>query len=286
MKQISQSTELARRDTVLSPRFYTTDFAALDRIDVEPIRTEWDILLEEFRRDANKGHFERTAAFAAELRELPEPLRGEFVVHLRTAYLGPAELAEKVLAPMRSAGPVILDTIAELTYAAAATIHLDPPSPLPYVDRSSGLAQVNRDTVDALVGVAGPGSGCELASIEIRHLGGALDRPPRTPDAVPARGLPFQLFAFGVGPAEQAPALREQLAGLVEAVQPWADQRRMMAFLSPDEATDPQAVRQLYGADRYDRLARIKRRYDPDNLFHLNQNIVPPSVPTPRGSGA
>ena len=206
---------------------------------------------------------------------LPEPLRGEFVVHLRTAYLGPAELAEKVLAPMRSAGPVILDTIAELTYAAAATIHLDPPSPLPYVDRSSGLAQVNRDTVDALVGVAGPGSGCELASIEIRHLGGALDRPPRTPDAVPARGLPFQLFAFGVGPAEQAPALREQLAGLVEAVQPWADQRRMMAFLSPDEATDPQAVRQLYGADRYDRLARIKRRYDPDNLFRVNHNIEP-----------
>jgi hypothetical protein len=207
--------------------------------------------------------------------QLPEPLRGAFVLHLRTAYNGPAEDGEKVLAPMRSAAPVIFDTVALLSYAQAATIHRDPPLPFPYVDRSCGLAELTQGTVNALVRFAGPQSDCQLASIEIRHLGGALDREPRTPDAIPARGLPFQLFAFGVGPKEQMPALRASLAGLVEAVRPWAHPRRMMAFLSPDEATDPQTVRKLYGPERYDLLARIKRQYDPTNMFRVNHNIEP-----------
>src|SRR5215475_540217 len=50
----NETTRSARRDTLLSPRFYTTDFAALDRIDVSAIRADWDVLLEEFRRDLNK----------------------------------------------------------------------------------------------------------------------------------------------------------------------------------------------------------------------------------------
>jgi hypothetical protein len=206
---------------------------------------------------------------------LPEPLRGAFVVHLRTAYNGSAEDGEKVIAPMRSAAPAIFDTVAELSYAQAATIHLDPPSPLPYADRSSGLTEVARDTVDALVRFAGPRSQCRLASIEIRHLGGALDREPRTPDAIPVRGLPFQLFAFGVGAETEMPALRQSLADLTETVRPWAHPRRMMSFLSPDEATDPRTIRELYGAERYDRLARIKRKYDPANIFRVNHNIEP-----------
>jgi FAD/FMN-containing dehydrogenase len=207
--------------------------------------------------------------------ELPEPLRGAFVLHLRTAYNGSAEDAGKVLAPMRSAAPVIFDTVAELPYAQAATIHLDPSEPLPYVDRSCGLAGVTSATVDALVDFAGPQSDCRLVSIEIRHLGGALDREPRTPDAIPVRGLPFQMFAMGVGPDDEVPVLRQQLTGLMETVRPWAHPRTMIAFLSPEEATSAMAVRELYGRERYDRLARIKRKYDPANIFRVNHNIEP-----------
>jgi magnesium-protoporphyrin IX monomethyl ester (oxidative) cyclase len=84
-RPLNETTRSAQRDSLLSPRFYTTDFAALDRIDVTPIRAEWDTLLDEFRRDVNRDHFERTAQFAAELRELPQALRTEFVEFLTSS---------------------------------------------------------------------------------------------------------------------------------------------------------------------------------------------------------
>ncbi len=79
MKPINESTELASRDTVLSPRFYTTDFAAMDRLDVSPVRAEWDELMAEFARDTNKGHFVRNADFDLDLSTLPDDLREEFI---------------------------------------------------------------------------------------------------------------------------------------------------------------------------------------------------------------
>ncbi len=60
-----ESTRLATADTVLSPRFYTTDFAAMDRIDVSPVREQWDALMAEFAADTNRDHFKRDAASKA-----------------------------------------------------------------------------------------------------------------------------------------------------------------------------------------------------------------------------
>ena len=76
----SETTSLALNETVLSPRFYTTDFAAMDQIDVEPVRAQWDILMDEFRRDPNKGHFVRNEEFDKfSLDQLPEPLQRELI---------------------------------------------------------------------------------------------------------------------------------------------------------------------------------------------------------------
>lgn len=78
-----ETTRLALRDTVLTPRFYTTDFDAMDRLDVTPVRAEWDRLMAEFEADVNKGHFVRTEAFDAfRLEDLPEGLRHEVVEFL------------------------------------------------------------------------------------------------------------------------------------------------------------------------------------------------------------
>ncbi|MCH8488453.1 MAG: magnesium-protoporphyrin IX monomethyl ester (oxidative) cyclase [Oceanicaulis sp.] len=75
----NESTRLAQTDTILSPRFYTTDFNEMDALQVEPVRAEWDKLIAEMEADPNRGHFKRTEAFDNALMSLPEGLRKEFV---------------------------------------------------------------------------------------------------------------------------------------------------------------------------------------------------------------
>ena len=79
-RAVSSSTLEATKDTLLTPRFYTTDFDALDRIDVTPVRAEWDALIEEMRSDPNRGHFKRNELWdKIQLSDLPPELQKEFV---------------------------------------------------------------------------------------------------------------------------------------------------------------------------------------------------------------
>jgi magnesium-protoporphyrin IX monomethyl ester (oxidative) cyclase len=75
----AETLAMAEADTVLSPRFYTTDFDALDRIDVSPVRREWDALIAEMQSDPNKRHFRRDTDFDGILDGLPADLRREFI---------------------------------------------------------------------------------------------------------------------------------------------------------------------------------------------------------------
>ncbi|MFX5756502.1 hypothetical protein ABTE27_21385, partial [Acinetobacter baumannii] len=70
---------IACQNTVLTPRFYTTDFAAMDRIDVSAVRAEWDQLIAEMQADPNKRHFKRDGSFDGVIESLPDDLRPEFV---------------------------------------------------------------------------------------------------------------------------------------------------------------------------------------------------------------
>ena len=70
---------VAEANTLLTPRFYRTDFAAMDAFDVTPVRAEFDALMREFERDENRHHFERDAGFRDELRNLSPELRAEFL---------------------------------------------------------------------------------------------------------------------------------------------------------------------------------------------------------------
>jgi magnesium-protoporphyrin IX monomethyl ester (oxidative) cyclase len=69
----------AKSENLISPRFYTTDYAAMDRLDVSAVRAEWDAMLAEYEGDNNHDHFQRDATFKDEIRELPPALQQEFL---------------------------------------------------------------------------------------------------------------------------------------------------------------------------------------------------------------
>ena len=77
--EVNETTRMAQANTVLAPRFYTTDFAAMNGLDITPVKAEWDELMAEFARDTNRGHFIRTDEFNFDLSTLSPALRAEFI---------------------------------------------------------------------------------------------------------------------------------------------------------------------------------------------------------------
>ncbi|MEQ6250750.1 magnesium-protoporphyrin IX monomethyl ester (oxidative) cyclase [Sulfitobacter sp. HNIBRBA3233] len=74
-----KATEVAMQNTLLTPRFYTTDFAEMDAIDVTPVRADWDRLIARMKSDPNKGHFKKTDEWDANWDGMDPALKAEFI---------------------------------------------------------------------------------------------------------------------------------------------------------------------------------------------------------------
>ena len=96
IESVDDANSRAVQSHVLSPRFYTTDFDAMDRIDVSAVREEWDAVMQEYEGDNNHDHFQRDAEFAQELAqcqtqwtpELKQELLDFFVSSLTSEFSG------------------------------------------------------------------------------------------------------------------------------------------------------------------------------------------------------
>lgn len=73
------ATEVAMQNTLLTPRFYTTDFDEMDAIDVSPVRKDWDDLIAGMKADPNKGHFKKTDEWDANWEGMDPALKAEFI---------------------------------------------------------------------------------------------------------------------------------------------------------------------------------------------------------------
>lgn len=206
--------------------------------------------------------------------EVAEPLRGRFAAHVRVIFLGDAAEGERLVQPLRDVAPRLLDTVREMPYSQVASIHNDPPDPGSYYINSLLLRELDHDAVEAVLKIAGPDAGGQVV-VELRHLGGALARPPKVPNAVAHRDAAFHLYAASELTPEHDQAVRDAHAHLVETMRPWSTGHRMLNFMAGVANSTPEHVRTAYTGTAYARLVELKTRYDPHNMFRVNHNIPP-----------
>lgn len=202
-----------------------------------------------------------------------EPLRGEFVAHVRIAWSGPVDQGEDLVRPLREVAPVLVDTVADMPYRDVGTIHDEPTTPVPFQSRNTMLGTFDHDAGETLLGLAGADAGAPYM-VELRHFGGALARPAAQPNAVGRRDGRFCLYSGSVvGPGE-LDAHRAAHDALHAAMSPWGTGGVCLNFLAgPDVTTDE--LRSGYLPADFARLTEIKRSHDPHNLFRINHNIDP-----------
>ncbi len=202
---------------------------------------------------------------------VPAELQGRSFAIVEATYSGTEADGAELLRPLRALGPEI-DTVAMVPPAGIAELHMDPPDPLPYVGEGLMLGPLDGKAIDRLVAAAGPESGSLLASVEVRHLGGALHRTAPHHGALDTLDCSFLTFALGLLFDETLrPVLRAQLDAVADAFAPYDSGRRYLNFTEAPH-TDPA---RFYKPEVYAHLRAVKQRVDPDELFRANHAIRP-----------
>jgi FAD/FMN-containing dehydrogenase len=209
---------------------------------------------------------------APALPVIPEELHGTPVVAVVCCYAGPIEDGERVVRPLRSFGSPVLDLCAPKPFLAHQSM-FDPSFPHGwwYYFRSCDVAELSDSVIDIVADNAMQ-MRSPLTAFPIFHLGGAINRVGEHETAYNGRGA---------GHTININATTETAAGFDEERE-WS--RAFWSALAPhhtgvyvnflmDEGEE--RIRQAYGAAKYERLKALKRKYDPDNFFRLNQNIPP-----------
>jgi FAD/FMN-containing dehydrogenase len=192
---------------------------------------------------------------------------------LVVCHAGPAEQAQKDLAPLREFGQPLMVELGPMPYAVMNTLLDDgfPRGALNYW-KSSFVESLDDELIDlAIERFATTPS--PLNAILFEHFHGAVTRVGVSDTAVPHREVGYNLLMPSVWlDAADTEANIAWTRATFDLFSPYFAERRWLNYFSDDDGTD--AVRAAYGPN-YDRLVELKRRYDPENAFRLNHNIDP-----------
>jgi FAD/FMN-containing dehydrogenase len=211
---------------------------------------------------------------APPLPVIPEELHWRPVVMVGTCYAGPVGQGEQVLRPLRASRAPLLDLVGPSPYVGfqsaldSTVVH-----GWNYYWKSTHLPELHDDLVDVIVehafSCASPRS-----YVAMFHLKGAVSRVPEGGTAFGNRQASHAITLDGVWRPGEGFGARETAwtREFFAALGPFRE-GVYVNFLGGDE--DPGRVREAYGDSVYDRLEDVKTSYDPDNVFHHNQNIRP-----------
>jgi FAD/FMN-containing dehydrogenase len=203
---------------------------------------------------------------------VPPDLVGKLVVAVVACYAGPVEDGERVVRPLKEFGSPVLDLCQPKPYLAHQQM-FDPSfrHGWSYYVRSCDVAKLDDDVIDIVV-EHGNRITSPISSIALWQMGGAVARVEEGATAFNGRHAGFTFNING----------NSLTADGFDAERAWA--RDYWSALAPHHTSvyvnflmeeGEERVRQGYGADKYDRLKTLKRKYDPTNFFRLNQNIKP-----------
>jgi len=203
---------------------------------------------------------------------LPENVHGQEVVVLPIFYAGAVAEGQKLVERLRTFGDVLGEHIGAQPYTQwqKAFDPLLAPGARNYW-KSHNFTELGDGALDAIIEYAGklPSPQCEIF---IGHIAGAANRVAPGAMAYAHRDAKFVLNVHGRwdSPAQDVSCV-EWARAFFNASAPYASAGAYVNFMTEEEGN---RVAAAYGSN-YDRLVQIKRRYDPENVFHLNQNIKP-----------
>ena len=196
--------------------------------------------------------------------ELPPFLSGRSLVIIDGAILETDEDAMAFLEPLRALAPE-MDTFARMPASALVEVHMDPPTPAPALTAHALLDELPAEAVDGFVAAAAtPG----LFIAELRHTGGALARSPEHGGAIATLDGAYIVAGISIVPVPEALPLAEvAVAAVVAAVAPWLGEALALTFVD-----GPADLAATFGAAG-PRLAELKARFDPNNVFAAGRPV-------------
>ena len=208
---------------------------------------------------------------------VPEEARGKPAIGMIVVYVGDPQEGEQILRPLLEWGEPLVKMVQPMPYVAVQSM-IDAGNPWGINEyfKIDYLAELPDEAIDAAIESVAQATS-PFTQLIFARLGGALDRIDR--DSMAMTLPPAKWFYFCLAMWWDPEVTEKEIAwsrSFMDTMRPWAAGKAPPNFISSDDGAD--RLRLSYGEEKFARLVELKEKYDPDNVFALNQNI-PPSMP-------